>query len=233
MPNQSRFPVTDADFSNHINIVIPYLGSVKGRLVTTAAAQSALTTVTSALTNATTGWNYTYQMWLNPTTSTTTFTTNKNLLRESIEAELRLIFADIPQSILTQTDRDTLNLPLRADTYTPSSVPTAIPSVLVRDRAHLSVTLSIVDVAHPQSKAKPEGVDSIEIEAAFLPADTTPPAGFPKDTDFRHVAMSGKATYNRSYSSEQLKGTEYIKARYLNSRNQPGGWSEVISVIVS
>ena len=233
MPNQSRFPRTDADFSNFINIVFPYLNANKARLVTTPTATNNLSLATSLLTNPTSGWNYTYQLCLNPVTATTTVTANKNTLRTQFETWLRSIYDDIPKSVLTQTDRDTLNIPLRTDSRTPATVPTAIPSISISSRAHLSATFTIVDSAHPQLKGKPDGVELIEIESAFLPAGTTPPAGFPQDSDFRFVATSGKTNYTHNYTSDQLKGTEYVKVRYFNSRNDACGWSEIITVVVS
>jgi len=231
MSNQTRFPGKDADFNNYVNIAIPYLTTNEARLLVTAASQEVLTTVNTVLTNATTGWNTVYQQSQNPAVATSTTTAVKNYLRSSIETSLRIIFSDIPESVLTQADRDTLNLPLSSGTHTPSPVPVSQPLVSISNRTFLSVTLVIVDSGHPQNGGKPTGVSSIQIEGAFFAAGSTPK--IPTDADFRNIATTGKTSYMRSYASDQLAGTEYIRARYLNSRGEPGNWGETITVIVA
>jgi len=71
------------------------------------------------------------------------------------------------------------------------------------------------------------------LEAAFLPEGSKTTDGFPQESDFHHLATIGKSYYKRTYTADQLKGTEYIKACYLSSRNEPGGWSEIITVVVA
>lgn len=230
MSSQHRFPAKDADFNNYINIGIPYLVANKARLVITTGAQAILTTVTNQLSAAVTGWNIIYPQSQNPAIATASIIANKSALRPQIEANLRAIFDDIPKSVLTQVDRDTLNLPLPAGTHTPSPVPTAVPSITVSSRGHLSVTLAIVDSAHPQSAAKPDGVESIQLEGAFVAAGST---AKPTDADFRNIDIASKTSYIRNYTSDQLASTEYIRARYLNSRGEVGNWSEWLAVVVA
>jgi hypothetical protein len=235
MPNQKRFPAADSDFNTYANNANTYLNVAgnKSRLVLTSAATTALTTLNSLITTATTGWNAIFPQSQNPATDTTTITAAKNTLRDSIETQLRIIFADIPNSVLTQTDRDTLNLTQHSDTHTPVPKPQNAPVIVVTGRDHLSVTLNITDPAHPQVQAKPDGVSEIEIQSAFLAPGATPAAGFPNETDFRHLALSGRASFERDYTQDQLKGTDYIRARYISTRKEPGAWSEIISVVVS
>lgn len=233
MGTPNGIPRTEAEFNNYVNIAIPYINTNKARLATTPAATTALTTVTALLTTAGTGWNSIYPQSLNPATSTASIRATKNSLHDQIKGYLRVIFDDIPKSVFTQVDRDTLNLPLPSDTRTPSAIPAERPIISVTQRDHLAVTLAMVDAAHPQSLAKPADADAIELEGAFLPAGSSVPASFPQDSDFRHLTTTGRSTYTRSYTQEQLRGTEYLRARYLNSRKEAGGWSEIITVIVS
>jgi hypothetical protein len=235
MPNQKRFPASDAEFNTYVNNANTYLNVAanKSRLVLTTAATSALTLVNTLLTAATTGWNTIFPQSQNPAIATSTIIAAKKSTRVQIETQLRNIYADIPNSVLTQTDRDTLNLSLPADTRTPVPKPQNAPIVAVTERQHLSVTLSFTDPAHSQSQAKPDGVIEIDIESAFLAPSTAPAAGFPNETDFRHIGLSGRTSYGRDYTQAQLKGTDYIRARYVSSRKEPGAWSEIISVVVS
>jgi hypothetical protein len=233
MGNQSRIPVKDADFNNYINIAIPYLSTNKTRLALTTASQANQTLASALLLTAGTGWNSLYPQSLNPATATTSIITAKINLRTQIEATIRAIYADIPKSVLTQVDRDTLNIPLVSDTRTPSVKPTSVPSLTVSERGHLSATINILDVVHSLSLSNVTDADAIDIEAAFLPLGATVSADFPQESDFHHVATLGKSICKRTYTADQIKGTEYLKACYLSSRSEAGGWSEVISVVVA
>lgn len=229
------FSPKDADFNNQINVIIPYLNTatIKTRLVLTTVAQVALTSATGLLTTAATGWNTLYPQSTNPAANTSSITDSKNKLRDDIEGFVRTVYGDIPNSSLTQIDRDTLKIPLPKPSKSPVPVPPNAPEIAVKERAHLTATFSITDPAHSHTQAKPEGVDQIDIESAFLPNGTTPPSNFPKATDFRHLGSTGKFLYKRTYDLDQLAGTEYLRARYVNSRKEPGPWSEIISVVVS
>ena len=230
---QTKLLRKDGDFNNQINIIIAYLIANKVRLVFTPTSQANLTQATALLSTAGTGWNSIYPQSQNQAVCTSTITNLKNTLRAQLETLLRAIFADIPKSILTQVDRDTLNLPLPSDTRTAATKPSQIPSLSINGRAYLCVVINVVDNDFPQSLSKPAGIDSIEIQSAFLPVGTSPVANFPLESDFRHLAISGRSSYSCTYTSDQLQGTSYIRARYLNSRKEPGNWSQPISIIVS
>jgi len=233
MGTRNRIPVTDADFNNYANIAIPYLTTNKARLVITTTAQANLTAATSLLTTAATGWNSVYPLTLNPATATATIIASKTNQHKQIEKLLRAIYDDIPRSVLTQMDRDTLNIPAPSGTHTASTRPESVPSITISGRGHLSATLTILDVEHQQPLSNVDDADLIELEAAFLAPGAAAPAGFPSDNDFHHVATLSKSTVLRTYTPDQQRGTEYLKACYLSSRNEPGGWSEVVSVVVA
>ena len=233
MTTQSRFPVKDADFSNYINISIPYVSDSKTRLVLTPTAQSNITALEALLNTADKGWNSVYPLCCNSATVTTTLVATKKSLRTQIETLLRAVYADIPQSVLTQTDRDTLNITNVSGSHTQAMVPVSVPSLTVSGRMHLGVTLTILDVERSLPITNVPDAVMVEIESAFLPNGVTQAAGFPQDDDFHFLANSGRSTYKRVYDNSQIKGTEFLKARYLNSRNEAGNWSEIISVTVA
>jgi hypothetical protein len=237
MATKGVFPSTDSEFSIDINNIITYLNvpANKSRLVITTAAQANLATVTTLVTTAGTGWNTVYAQSINPSANTTTITQTKNSQRAQIERLLRSIYDDIPQSVLTQTDRDTLHIALRDKTATPVPVPPNEPVIAIKGRGHLYINFNITDPSRPQTQAKPEGVDTIEIQSAFLPINTPKDQAenFPAESDFRHLESTGKFLYKRVYEMSHLAGTDFLRARYVNTRKQPGPWSEIISVVVS
>ena len=117
------------------------------------------------------------------------------------------------------------------------------------------VLISITDPAHPHTQAKPAGVQSSELEGAFqsreaivayntartalptpvpgaTPVPVTPPR-FPQESDFLHIANTGKFLYKTHFTADQLGGAEILRARYQNSRHEVSDWSAEISVTVS
>jgi len=233
MGNQSRIPVKDADFSNFINIAIPYLSTNKTRLALTTVTQANVTSLSALLSTTDTGWNSIYPLSLNTATATGSIVADKLTLRLQIEQSLRDVYADIPKSVLTQIDRDTLNIPLPSEIHTPATKPASVPTLKITERGRLMVGISILDVEHSFSITNVPDADLIELEVAFLPSGTTAAANFPQDSDFHHVATLSRSTYKRTYTADQLKGTEYLKACYLSSRNEAGNWSEIITVVVA
>jgi len=233
MAAQTKLFKKDADFNNQANIDLVYLTANKARLVFTALAVANLTQLNTLISTAGTGWNSIYQQSQNAAVCTASIINTKNLLRAQIEALLRAIFADIPKSVLTQIDRDTLDLPLPSDTRTAASKPSQTPSLSINGRAYLSVTINAIDTDFPKSLAKPAGVDTVQFEAAFYPKGTSPTANLPEDLEYRHLATIGKGSLSRTYTTDQLQGTEYVRARYLNSSKEPGNWSQPLSIIIS
>lgn len=233
MSNQTRFPKRDADFNMYIASVIGYLNTHKSRLVITPTALSKLTELNTLFSGTDKSWNSIYITSQNPVLATKTTIAHKTELRSQLESALRILFDDIPKSYLNPNDRSTLNIPLPATKHSRAKNPDTIPYLSIKNRGHLTIDLRISDVSNLKSLSKPFGIETIEIEGAFLPNTTNPPTDFPQETDFRHIASVGRATYQRNYSANQLKGTEYLRARYLNTRKIAGGWSEIISVVVA
>lgn len=233
MKNQTRIPVKDADFNNYINLAIPYLNANKTKLAITTTAQANLTLATALLTTASTGWNSIYSQSINPLLSTSIIVETKMSVRLQIETLLRAIYDDIPKSVLTAADRATFNIPAPVETRTAAQKPTSVPILSISERGHLTVTISILDAINFQTISNVPDAALIELESAFIADGKTVPVGFPSDEDFRHLATLGKSLFQRDYTDKQLKGTEFLKARYLSSRKESGGWSEVFTVVVA
>jgi hypothetical protein len=200
-------------------------------------------------------WNDLFPKSQNPAVSTSTIISNKNDLRDKLEAGLRTIYGDIPNSLLTPIDRDTLHLHERDTTPTTAPVPANAPVIAVVERGHLWVKISITDPANPHTQAKPDGVSETEVDGAFQSQQDVINAAvakaasgaaarnigpvvpiieptFPQESDFHHVGNTGKFLYKINFIASQVGGTEFIRARYLNTRKEPGPWSEIISTIV-
>lgn len=230
MAIQKSYPTTEAELLAEFNKDIPYLNVAtnKSRLVTTPAAIDALTKANTNLT----AFASNYALCNNPNTSTTTTITNKNNNIKTILECIRIIIGDIPQSLLTQNDYDSLGLSKGEKTYTKATKPTGIPVLTIVEHRHLSIKINVADIKQLNRKAKPEDADGIELEMAFFAPTATIPATGPTDAQFNHIANSGKTKIEVTFKAEQVKGTIFLRARYYNTSKDAGAWSEYIDTII-
>jgi hypothetical protein len=232
MPAQTKFPTSDADFDIFVNAVVPYLNENISRLIVTPTGQAALASATLLLTTTVTGWNAVYPLILKVSTTSNTLIIEKNKLRIQIEELLRSVYNDIPLSLVETKDRTALGIVEPSGTHTPAAKPTSIPSITIIKHSHLTIDIRIEDTKTQEPVSKVEDADSIELESAFLPNNVTPAADFPQENDYHHILNSGKSKITISYRTEQIKGTEYLRARYQNTRKEVGPWSEVVTAII-
>jgi len=139
MPQGGPIPRKNADFNDYVNIVILYLNVNfnKNRLVTSAAALAALADITLKYglpppTPPAINWLAIYPLNQNKSTRTGTTIAQEDTLRAQLESGLRIIYKDIAESNLTQTDRDTLKLPARDTTPTTKPKITIAPAVTLK-----------------------------------------------------------------------------------------------------
>jgi hypothetical protein len=230
MTTSKNYNLTDAEFNGKINTDVNYLNATanKNRLILTPAASSALTVATAQLAI----WNSNYLQIFNNSISSDTVRSNLRNSQTQLKTSMRIIFDDIPNSVLTQADRNTLKLFVKADSRTPADVPQSIPFITITEHKHLKLVVFVGDTKAPNRRAKPDDANGIEIEVAFYDSTIPLPTGTPPDKNFNHVVSSGKTKIEIPFASEQVKGVAFIRARYINTRKEPGEWSEVVSSII-
>ncbi|MFI5220032.1 MAG: hypothetical protein ACHQNT_11145 [Bacteroidia bacterium] len=106
------FPTRDNERNDYYNRTIPYVDAEKVRLTVDPARAAAVVASLAA-------WNTVYPDAKNPAVSTKTLRDQKDDLIVDIENQLRVIYNDIPDSLLNDADRNTLNLPKRDTITTP------------------------------------------------------------------------------------------------------------------
>lgn len=227
MATKGLFPDADADFNVHINNCITYLNVAanKSRLVFTPTATANLTSATSFLSTATTGWNTVFPQSQNPAVRTKTITDNKNVLRDQIITNLRAVYDDIPKSILTQTDRDTLRLTVQSTSGTSTPTPTSRPVGQVDTSQRLQHTISFVDADTPTSRAKPEGVRGCQIWYKI-----GSPAADQRELTF--AATDTRSPYVLTFEGADAGKMVYYWLRWENTRGETGPWSDVVSATI-
>ena len=105
MPKQPPFPSKEADVNNYFILVVAYLLEPANatRLLVSGANQTLLASLLA-------DWKNAYALTTNVDTHTKTATDNKNKIMKDLMTCLRSVYADIPRSAFTHTDRNTLNL---------------------------------------------------------------------------------------------------------------------------
>ncbi|MHB8261296.1 MAG: hypothetical protein ACYDEC_13580 [Bacteroidia bacterium] len=197
------------------------------------------------------GWKELIVLHDNPATKNTVINNLVELRAEQLKTQLRKIFDDIPASALTSADRTTIHKPLHSTTHSNVPLPVNAPLIALVEQGHLYAIISITDPAHPHTAEKPAGVENTELDGAYQsreiivqnntartapPTGTTPtpvPPTFPQESDFHHIANTGKFLYKTHYTADQLGGEEIIRARYQNSRHEVSDWSAEIIITIS
>lgn len=132
---KKRFPEKDADFNDFLVSAVAYLIANATRLVISSDNITILSDLFSS-------WTNTYPLSQDENTATKTIIDNKIALRESIEEHLRLIYGDIPQSVLTNADRNTLHLSSRDTKPTPRPKIDTVPQVTIEAKAGRKVLVA-------------------------------------------------------------------------------------------
>ena len=160
-----RFPNKDADFNDYVAIAIPHL-------LTNAAHFNLSPETLVILTDLKQAWDLKYPLSQNPDLVTKSITDEKTALRATIEARLRAIYDDLPKSVLTTADRNTLNIPARDTTPTarPAISTTPVTSIKAKEGRKIEVT------CHPEgdSNRPSRHKDSDAIEYRYTLALAAP-----------------------------------------------------------
>lgn len=217
MPRNGAFPSKEADLNIYFQTAVAYLITNSVRLLVSAANKTALPTLLTA-------WNTTYPTTQNPDTRTRTSTDNKNAARDNLMTLLRKIYGDIPESVLTDQDRNTLNLAQRSTTRTAVPVPDTKPIGQVDTSKRLVHTISFTD--EDGSAAKPEGVRGCQVWMKI-----GSPAVDPSELSF--VATDTRSPYVNQFDGKDAGKSVYYWLRWENTRGEAGPWSDVVTATIT
>jgi hypothetical protein len=125
MNKRGIFPTKDADRNTYFNVVVLYLIANAKRLKISDEDLAQLPLLLS-------DWNDWYVQAQNDNLRNKQIVANKDAASEELTAMLRRVYGDIPQSVLSIDDRNTLNMEERSTTKTPSPVPVTFPIATVK-----------------------------------------------------------------------------------------------------
>ncbi|MEC4049152.1 hypothetical protein OX284_006900 [Flavobacterium sp. SUN046] len=217
MPNSKPFPSKEADLNTYFQLAIAYLILNSTRLLITANNQADLTALLTT-------WNIVFPESQNKNTRTKSIVENKDATRENIINLLRTVYADIPASVLTIEDRNTLNITKKDATRTPSPVPTSKPICQVDTSRRLEHTISHTD--EDGSQGKPAGVRGCQIWFKIGAPAIDP-------VELTYLTTDTASPYTHRFAGEFAGKNVYYWLRWENTRGEVGPWSDVVIATVT
>lgn len=228
------FPERDAEFSLYFHRVVNYLygtdtpdptppSSLPFNTIRLGMNIDSLTPLWKQFNE----WADVFPKSQNPDVRTRAITSEKNELRKQIEARLREMYHDIPESKLKTDDRETFNLKKRDTQPTPAPIAGHAPAPALEKTAHLVQTLRIVDPANPHTQSMPKG-QKVLLERfvgnAGLAEATIPFGNAETVSRFLHRVL---------FTASEVGKTVYYRCRYINTRGLQGPSSAVISAVIA
>ncbi len=216
MPNSKPFPSTEGDLNTYFKTSVDYLIANAVRLLISATNLADLPLLWDA-------WNTAYPLTQNPDTKTTTATANKNTARDNLKKLLRSIYADIPESVFTEKDRNTLGIPARSTTRTDAPVPTTKPIAKIDTNNRLEHTINFID--EDGSLAKPEGVRGCQIWIKIGAPAIDP-------SELAYIATDTQTPYLYKFDGKDAGKAAYYWLRWENTRGETGPWSDAVMATI-
>ena len=172
------------------------------------------------------GWIQVYPLTTNRATSTGTLRDKRDNLRTAIVKKLREIYGDVPESVLTEDDRNSLRIFLR-DTTPTEIQPVDFAPVLSFEK--VSNGIQIVRFQNPETPDSNAMPSNQGAEVQRFVGD----AGLDEiDVPFVHFKDTGKHLLQVEYEPEEKGKTAYYRSRYETATGKTGPWSDMASEIV-
>ncbi|MDR0349449.1 MAG: hypothetical protein LBH90_08180 [Tannerella sp.] len=156
-----------------------------------------------------------------PETRTKATVQAKNDARKVLERQLRERIAEYltHNHLMSDADRDNLGLPVRDTKPTPAPLPTDMPVGEVDTSTHQQHRIRVKS-GTLTGKTKPPKVYGVEV---WRKVGGEPPAD---DSGYTYVCLATRSPIVINYPLSDVGKTVYYRFRWVNTRNQPGPWSE-------
>ncbi len=175
-----------------------------------------------------TKWTATFTVASNKQNRTSADVKAKDDARYDYEPSLRSFVAEhlANNSKVSDADRTRLGLTVRSDSRTSSPVPDSSPVGRIDFSVRQQHTIHFSDEATPTSRAKPAGVHGCEIwmKVGEAPASVA---------ELTYLTTDTATPYVVNFSEADAGKTAYYRLRWVNTRNERGPWSALISATIA
>jgi hypothetical protein len=183
--------------------------------------------VSAALVNEYNEFKTNYLHAINPETRTPAAITAKTESKKKFESSFRsYIKSNITYNPdVTDEDRRIMQIPIHDTKPTHIGAPEEEGYLEVFFSKRQEHDLSVKN--KEGKKAKPKNAVAFEV---WRKVGGTPPQD---DSDFTYVGTSTRSVYTIKYALSELGQTVWYRVRWINGKNEPGPWSEIISAIIA
>jgi hypothetical protein len=170
-----------------------------------------------------------YLIAIDPATHTPAAVQDKNDARKTFIGDTRNYCKGflLYNQLLTDADRDLLRLPIPDRHPTPIPPPNRPPEGRADTSVHQRHTLHVIDTLEVRPRGGlPGGVAAFEtwrFVGNTMPTD---------ESAFAYVATSTVTHLVIDYALAEVGKTVWYRFRWVNARNQPGPWSEIICAVI-
>ncbi|MDX6693826.1 MAG: hypothetical protein QOF02_1429 [Blastocatellia bacterium] len=212
--SDADFDLWRSSFDKYLKDNLASLGLVAGDIATLNALQTA--------------WGSTFGDYLSKRAQVDAALqakTNSRLeLEEAIRALVRQLQAD-PNT--TNEQRAGLGVTVPDTTRTRVSIPTSIPTGQIDTSLPLQHSVDFRDALTPNRKAKPEGCKGCQV---WYFIGEQPPVSI---DDYKYAATDTSTPYVLHFGLEDAGKTVHYRLRWVNTRDEPGPWSEPITATIT
>jgi hypothetical protein len=167
-----------------------------------------------------------YPIAIAPETRTAASITAKDEARKSFEPKFRKFLKAYVSYNPNVTDEDRRNMQLSIPDTTPTTIgpPTESPTIEIdfSKRQKHSVIVKNIEGKH----AKPANAHGYEV---YQKIGGEKPV---TDDEFKYAGFSTKSPFQITYALADTGKTVWYRVRWVNAKNEPGPWSEIVYAII-
>ena len=215
-------PAPDDEFDTYLrDQFAPYVNTNFAALGLTAADNTSLQGPTSA-------WGYAWVAQTNAAAALEATTMDKDHKRADVEVVIRRLAMKLQSNpAITDAQKAALGITVRKTTKTSVGVPTSVPVMSRVDTSTRCILrLFFADATTPDTKAKPPGVQGCEVREQIGGTAPTNPE------TMAFLAIETRAPYRADFEATDVGKAVYFAFRWLNTKGQPGPWSQIYSAMV-
>ncbi len=214
----AHFPRKESLLSIYFQVVVSYIVLNFARLLITPANKTKLTDKYAE-------WITIYALATTAATSTKTNVGEKDKIEEEMKVILRGIYGDFPDSVLTQTDRDTMNIPVNGGAHPHVPLGSSTPIGQANGGARLHHVITLLDSVS-NKHAQPHGTSACEV---WQKIGGTAPV---EASELTYIGSTSNAVFATDFAGTDAGKLVYYWMRWVNSRNEKGNWSPMFSANV-
>ncbi|MDR0605492.1 MAG: hypothetical protein LBG80_14430 [Bacteroidales bacterium] len=169
-----------------------------------------------------------YKVSQNPATRTKVSIQAKTDARKILEKDIRQIVGEylVKNHLMTNTNREMLGLPIPKTTRTPVAVAAEYPSMETDTSVSKQVSIYFFPLGGKRFDAKLDGQNAVETVWAI---SDTPIV----DTEnLTNSAIDTRSPFTITFQGHERGKMVYFALRWLNTRGEPGPWSNIFNVVI-